>query len=141
YVHSLFGSASVLVDGPGGSGVDALRTIGPRDVLLAITVNPYARETIRAARYAGGRGARVLAITDSELSPLAAVAHETLIVRTETPSFFHTMVPALAAVECLAALVAARRGDRTLAALAASEAQLAAFETYERPPRKPRNAK
>ena len=50
--------------------------------------------------------------------------------RTDTPSFFHTMAPAFAAVECLAALVAARRGPETLAALDESERQLAAFGTY-----------
>jgi DNA-binding MurR/RpiR family transcriptional regulator len=77
-------------------------------------------------------------VTDSEMSPLARLADVSLIVRTETPSFFHTMAPAFAAVECLAALVAARRGPEALAALEASERQLAAFGTYVLPPSKGR---
>lgn len=136
YVRSLFGSASVLVDSPGGAGVDLLRTIGPADILLAVTVKPYTRHTMQAARYARRRGAGVVAVTDSEISPLAAIADEALIVHTETPSFFHTMAPAFAAVECLAALVAARKGSETLAGLAASEEQIAAFDTYLLPTRK-----
>src|SRR6185312_2979126 len=107
YVRSLFGSNSVLVDGSGGSGIDALRAIGKGDVLLAISVNRYVRHTIDAAKFARDRGARVVALTDSEMSPLVALADEAILVRTETPSFFHTMTPAFAAVECLAALVAA----------------------------------
>ena len=130
YARTLFGAASVLVDGPGGIATDTLRTIGPADVLLAISVKPYTRQTLQAARYADKRGARVIAVTDSEVSPLAALARETLIVGTETPSFFHTIAPALAAVECLTALVAARRGSETIKSLAASEAQLEAFDTY-----------
>src|SRR6266700_4291949 len=130
YVRSLFGASSVLVDGAGGTGVDLLRTIGSADVMLAISVKPYTRHTVHAARYSRARGVRIVAVTDSEMSPLAALAEETLIVRTETPSFFHTMAPAFAAVECLAALVAARHGAQTLAAIAASEKQLAAFETF-----------
>ncbi len=130
YVRSLFGASSVLVDGAGGTGVDLLRTIGSADVMLAISVKPYTRHTVHAARYSRARGVRIVAVTDSEMSPLAALAEETLIVRTETPSFFHTMAPAFAAVECLAALVAARRGSQTLAAIAASEKQLAAFDTF-----------
>jgi len=130
YVSSLFGSKSILVDGPGAIGRDALRAIGRRDVMLAITVDPYNRETVETARYAKLRKARVVAITDSDLSPLAAVADRTILIRTETPSFFHTMSPAFAAAECLAALVAARRGSETLSALAESEQQLAAFNTY-----------
>jgi DNA-binding MurR/RpiR family transcriptional regulator len=130
YVRSLFGSKSVLVDGPGATGRDALRTIGERDVMLAVTVDPYVRETVETARYAKSRGARVVAITDSDVSPLAGVADRTIVIGTETPSFFHTMAPAFAVAECLAALVAARRGSETLSALADSERQLDAFDTY-----------
>jgi DNA-binding MurR/RpiR family transcriptional regulator len=138
YVQSLFGSDSVLVDSAGGFGMDALRHIGKDDALLAITVKPYTRATVEAARYALERGAAVIAVTDSELSPLADSAGDVLIVRTESPSFFHTMAPAFAAVECLAALVAARRGPQTIAALASSEEQLAAFDTYVLPRQKER---
>jgi DNA-binding MurR/RpiR family transcriptional regulator len=130
YARALFGAESVLVDGPGGIATDALRTIGPADVLLAISVKPYTRQTLQAVRYADKRGARVIAVTDSEVSPLATLARETLVVGTDTPSFFHTMAPAFAAIECLTALVAARRGSETLKSLAASEAQLEAFDTY-----------
>lgn len=130
YVRSLFGSKSVLLDGPGATGRDALRAIGRHDVMLVITINPYVRDTVETARYARTRGARVVAITDSDVSPLAGVADHSILIGTETPSFFHTMTPAFAVAECLAALVAARRGQETLSALAESEQQLAAFDTY-----------
>jgi DNA-binding MurR/RpiR family transcriptional regulator len=130
YVRSLFGSKSILVDGPGAIGRDSLRTIGAKDVMLAVTADPYVRETTETARYVKSRGARVVAVTDSDLSPLAGIADRSILIGTETPSFFHTMTPAFAAVECLAALVAARRGKETLSALAESEQQLAAFDTY-----------
>ena len=130
YARALCGADSVLVDGPGGIATDTLRTIGPGDALLAISVKPYTRQTVQAARYADKRGARVIAVTDSEVSPLAKLSKETIIVGTETPSFFHTMSPAFAAIECLTALVAARRGAETIKSLAASEEQLEAFDTY-----------
>jgi DNA-binding MurR/RpiR family transcriptional regulator len=133
YVRSLFGSNSVLVDGAGASGIDVLRGINKGDILLAISVKRYVRHTLDAAKYAKARGARIVAITDSELSPLSMLADETVIVQTETPSFFHTMAPAFTAVECLAALVAARHGPTALATLEASEEQLAAFGTYVMP--------
>ena len=139
YVRSLFGAASVLVDSAGGTGVDLLRTIGSADVMLAISVKPYTQHTVHTVRYSRGRGVRIVAVTDSEMSPLAALADETLIVGIDTPSFFHTMVPAFATVECLAALVAARHGSQTLAAIAASEKQLAAFDTFIVRPRNRRS--
>ena len=135
YVRSLFGSNSVLVDASGAIGLDVLRGIERGDVLLAISVRRYVRHTLDATKYAKSRGARIVAITDSELSPLSAIADQTIIVKTDTPSFFHTMAPAFAAVECLAALVAARHGPTALATLEASENQLAAFGTYVMPKR------
>ncbi len=136
YVHALFGATSMLLDGAGGAGADQLKAIGPRDVLLAVSVNPYARATVDAARYAAGRGAAVIAVTDSGLSPVARLAAESIIVATDTPSFFHTMAPAFVAVEMLAAMVAARRGPEALAALTAAEDYLAAFDTYLLPPKR-----
>ncbi len=133
YIRSLFGANSVLVDGSGGIGIDALRAIGRDDVLLAISVKPYVSHSIDAAKYARSQRTRIIAVTDSEMSPLARLADTAILVRTETPSFFHTMTPAFAAVECLAALVAARRGPAALAGLEASEKQLAAFNTYLQP--------
>lgn len=136
YVRALIGDASVLVDGAGGIGVDALRTIGSDDVVLAVSVSPYTRLTVDAVRFARARRSQVVAVTDSTVSPLARVADEVILVGTETPSFFHTMAPAFAAVECLAALVAARKGPGALSALADSEDQLYAFDTYVAPSRK-----
>lgn len=136
YVHALFGATSVLMDGAGGIGADLLKAIGPRDVLLGVSVNPYARATVEAARYARSRGAGVIAVTDSALSPLGRLADQAIVIATETPSFFHTMAPAFVAVECLAAMVAARRGPEALAALTAAEDYLAAFDTYLLPTRR-----
>jgi DNA-binding MurR/RpiR family transcriptional regulator len=130
YIRSLFGADSVLIDGAGGTGVDALRTIAPRDILLAVSVSPYTRQTLDAANFAAGRKVKIVALTDSTLSPIAQLANLSVIVATQTPSFFHTMTPAVAAIECIAALVARRRGEKGLTAIARSEQQLAAFDTY-----------
>ena len=130
YARSLFGSSSILADGAGATAVDALRAIEPGDALLAISVRPYTRLTVQAAQFARERGATVVALTDSKMSPLAKVAKELVLVRTDTPSFINSMTPAFAAAECLAALVAARTGHEALAALSKSGKQLAAFKTH-----------
>lgn len=135
YIRALIGADSTLADGAGGRGIDALRRIGPGDVLFVASVSPYTRLTVQAAAFARDKGAAIVALTDSAHSPLAALADELVLVRTETPSFFHTMTPAFAAVECLAALMTARRGQPALDAIAAAEAQLDAFSTFESPRR------
>jgi DNA-binding MurR/RpiR family transcriptional regulator len=133
YIRDLIGAGSVLADGAGGRGIDALRRIGPGDALFAVSVAPYTRQTVQAAEIARESGAKVVALTDSALSPLAAIADVALLVRTETPSFFHTMTPAFAAVECLAALMTARKGKPALDAIARHEAALDAVGTFLNP--------
>ncbi|MBB4232867.1 MurR/RpiR family transcriptional regulator [Rhizobium mongolense] len=130
YVGSLLGSPTTLIDGIGGASNDALRSIGREDAVLAVTVSPYTRFTLQAAEFAVSRGAKVVALTDSELSPVAKLSEVVIRVRTEMPSFILTMTPGFVAVECLLKLVAARRGDCALQALAANEGHLAEFDTY-----------
>ncbi|ESY79349.1 transcriptional regulator [Mesorhizobium sp. LNHC221B00] len=130
YVGSLLGSPTILIDGIGGTANDTLRSIGPRDVLLAVTVSPYSRYTMQVAEFAVSRGARLVALTDSEISPIAKLSQIVIRVRTEMPSLFRTMTPAFAAVECLVELIAVKRGSRALESLAENEAHLAGFNTY-----------
>lgn len=139
YVRALIGPGCVLVDGAGDTGIDQLRGAGADDVLLAISVNPYTRRTVEAVEFAAKRGVPIVAITDSPASPLAQLASETVLIGTETPSFFHTMTPAFAAAECLLGLIAAKKGKDALQAIAANERDLEALDTFVRPlkPRSP----
>lgn len=130
HVGSMLGLPTVLIEGVGGTPNDALRSVGPGDALLAVAVSPYTQYTVRTAEFAVSRGAKLVALTDSELSPIGKCAAVVIRVRTETPSFFHTMIPSFAAAECLVEVIAAKRGTRALEALEANEAHLAAFDTH-----------
>jgi DNA-binding MurR/RpiR family transcriptional regulator len=130
YMLSLLGDKTVMLDGAGGIGLDAIRDAGKHDVVLAASVEPYARATIEGARYAAQQGVPVVALTDSEVSPLAQIAVAVIPAATESPSFFHTMTPLLAVAEILAVLVAGRSGQKALDALTRTEAQLAAFGVH-----------
>jgi len=54
--------------------------------------------------------ARIVAITDSEFAPVARLANVAVLVSAQSPSFFDTISPALAAAEVLVALLASRAG-------------------------------
>lgn len=130
YICSLAGADTRLLDQPGGLGLDLLRDAGSSDVLVAISVHPYTRATVETAAYASERGMKLIAITDSVVSPLARNADVTIIAGVESPSFFHTMSAAFVAAEAIAALVASGLGEKAGNALAQSEAQFEALDTY-----------
>ena len=53
--------------------------VGPGDVLFGISFPRYSKRTLSAMKYARDCGARVIALTDSQLSPLARVADHVLL--------------------------------------------------------------
>lgn len=130
YACRMFGAGTELLDGRGGTLTDGLRGIGAHDAVLACSFEPYTRETVEVVRFAQARGAAIVAITDSPVSPIAREAAHALVVGCDSPSFFPSLVGAVSVVQLLVALLIARGGEGALATLAESEAQLRAFSAY-----------
>jgi len=130
YACSMFRDSTVLLDGPGGTFADGMRGIGDKDAMLIFSLEPYTSGVIQAATYAVERGAEVVAITDSLVSPLAALTPYLLLVGTDGPALFKSVVPAIAIAQALVAQMLAQGGQSALDAVAESEQQLDRFETY-----------
>ncbi|WP_152222913.1 MurR/RpiR family transcriptional regulator [Pseudomonas sp. SCB32] len=130
YVCGMFLNNTTLLSGIGGSFADELRRIGPDDALVAFSYHPYAQDAQRAVQFSRERGAQVVAITDSPVSPIAAPADVLVVVRNSTPSLFPSVVPALAVSQTLAGLLVANSNEDSLREIANSEAQLKSFQVY-----------
>src|SRR5688500_1586734 len=63
-----------LLDGVAGMLTEQASMLSAKDLLVAISFNPYAPETAQIATAAKERKARIIAIPDSRLSPIAASA-------------------------------------------------------------------
>ena len=100
---------------------DDLALVGDRDVVLALSYAPYAKDTLQACEYAKLRGARLIAITDSVAAPLAYLADHVLIVPTQSPQYFASAVAIMALLETLLAFVVAKGGQETLDTIATFE--------------------
>ena len=130
YAYSMFRDNGILVDGRGGAFADGLRDFGSEDIILAISFDPYTYETVRAAEFAKSRGGKAVVMTDSQVSPLAEFADQILIIKNESPSFFHSVAAGVTAAEELIALLMAEGGQAALDAIEESEALLAKFQAY-----------
>lgn len=130
YVYRVFRDNGVLLHGQGGTFTDELRAFTSDDVLVAVSFEPYAKETVLAADYARSLGGASVVITDSLVSPLARNASQVLLIENESPSFFHSVAPAMSAMETLVALMVAQGGDKALKAIRESEEQLSRFDAY-----------
>ncbi|KAA5605167.1 MurR/RpiR family transcriptional regulator [Roseospira marina] len=138
YAYSLVYDNSVLVDAADGTLFDRLARIGPEDVVLSISFRPYTEGTVQATAFAVAKGARVVALTDSLVSPLAAEATQTIVIDTASPSYFQSLVPALAQVQALLALIVAAGGEDALNAIDRMERDLDAIGAYWTEPKRRR---
>ncbi|HWF76575.1 MAG TPA: MurR/RpiR family transcriptional regulator [Caulobacteraceae bacterium] len=75
------GKRTFFVDGVAGLAAQQTNAMTSGDLLIAISYEPYAEETIQAVEAAAASGAPVVAITDSPLSPIAKPAAAVLQVR------------------------------------------------------------
>ena len=134
YVWGFFRHDLFLAASPAGTLDNALFAIERGDAMVVMTMAPYTREAVAAAEMAARAGARVVAITDSDLSPLAAHADHMLVAATDTPSFFHSLLAANALVEALIAMLANRGGNKAVSAIRRTQDRLQAMHTYLEPP-------
>ncbi|MBU5487689.1 MurR/RpiR family transcriptional regulator [Clostridium sp. MSJ-8] len=81
------------------------------DLVIGIGFPRYAAKTIDALDFAKGRGADVVAITDSLLSPLATKADYTLIAQSNMASFVDSLVAPLSVVNALIIAVGMREKE------------------------------
>ncbi len=87
--------------GLGAMQMGELRAMAPGDVVVAISFDPYANETQELADAALARGARLLALTDSPLSPLAARADVTLLAQDSATFGFRSLTATLCLAQSL----------------------------------------
>ena len=110
YGLSNVGKRAHLVDNLGAMRAEQIAAIGPRDVLLVITFDDYTPETVDAARMAVAQGHRVLAITDNELSPVAALAQHVLYVTEARWGHFRSQIPAMVVCQSIIVSLGRRLG-------------------------------
>lgn len=89
------------LSGIGGMFREQVRSIREGDVLIAISFQPYGKETRYCARVAAQHKAKLLVITDSQLSPLARDAESCLIVREGTAFAFRSLTSTICLCQAL----------------------------------------
>src|SRR5262249_35565490 len=101
----------LAAEGGGEQAIRRMLTIGREDLLIAISIPRYSRETIEIASMARARGAAVAAIPDRPASPLAAVANLTLYAIAARRLLSSSAAAAFTLVEALTSATAHQRED------------------------------
>ncbi len=95
-----------LIDGLGGMFTEQLSMVNTKDVVVTISYSPYAREAVELVELGAKRGARQIAITDSQVSLLASFSEVCFVVREAQVGGFRSQVAALCLTQTLAVSLA-----------------------------------
>lgn len=99
---------------PGSVTIDELAAADRSTVVVVFTFRRYSRELVDVAEFAHNAGFRTIAITNNELSPLAAFCDVCLFVEVEELSFTDHCAAPIALLNALVAEVARGLGRQAL---------------------------
>jgi len=88
---------------------EQLLSIREGDVLFAISFPRYSKKVVDAVKYAHEQNATVIALSDSELSPLAEYADHLLAAQSDMASFADSLVAPLSLLNAMFAAIAQER--------------------------------
>lgn len=102
------------------------------DVVIGISFPRYSTRTVRAMEFARDQGATVVAITDSELSPLYDTASMRLIAKSDMASFVDSLAAPLSVINALIVAVARKRSEEVTATFERLERIWDEYQVYEK---------
>lgn len=135
YLYRLFRPGVHLITGQAGTLEMGLRAIEKEDAVLVISFAPYSTEALAVADAARRAKCKLIAMTDSAVSPIALQADAVITIAVESPSFFPSIVAAIAAIESLVEILVSRGGAETVRRIEATEKQLVELGAYVQPQR------
>ena len=133
YFNLLFENVTLVHTNSVSEIFEQVLRIGPGDVLFGISFPRYSKRTLSAMKYARDRGARVIALTDSQLSPLARVADHVLLARSDMASFVESLVAPLSVINALIVAVGMSRRDEIEQTFNKLERIWEEYDVYEKP--------
>ncbi|WP_034995994.1 MurR/RpiR family transcriptional regulator [Beijerinckia mobilis] len=114
YLLTMLHCRVVFLDPAGGLALEMAATMTENDVLVAIAFRHYAKEVVAICDVTVGAGTPLIAITDSQLSPLAKNASILFTVPEDEYTFSRSLAAPMCLVQCIAiATAAAQQPDRS----------------------------
>lgn len=132
YFNLIFDNVTHVTAASASEIFEQLLRVGSDDVVIGVSFPRYSKRTVKAMEFARDRGAKVVAITDSETSPLSASAHRLLVAKSDMVSFVDSLVAPLSLVNALIVAIARAKKQDLSRNLEELERIWAEYEVYEK---------
>jgi DNA-binding MurR/RpiR family transcriptional regulator len=108
YLMTMLQRKVILLNSASGLSLEIASNMKKGDVIIGVSFRHYAKEVVLIAEYAVTHEIPLIAITDSELSPLAKGAAVLFAIQEEEYSFSQSLAAPMSLVQALAIATAAR---------------------------------
>ena len=132
YFNLIFDNVVQVHSNSASEMFEQLLRVGEGDVVIGVSFPRYSRRTVQAMQFAQNRKAKVIAITDSAASPLAATATHTLLAKSDMASFVDSLVAPLSLVNALIVAVSRKKKEDLAHTFETLEEIWDEYEVYEK---------
>lgn len=132
YFNLIFDNVVQVHSNSASEMFEQLLRVEEGDVVIGVSFPRYSRRTVQALHFARDRKAKVIAITDSLASPLAASATHTLVAKSDMASFVDSLVAPLSMVNALIVAVSRKKKEDLSRTFETLEQIWDEYEVYEK---------
>ncbi len=132
YFRMIFANVTLVQTTSGSEIFEQLLHIGPEDVVFAASFPRYSRRIVNAVDYAHNQGAKIVALTDSALSPIALHADSLLLAQSDMASFVDSLVAPMSLINALIVAIAKKKQTEIGDVFARLESIWDEYEVYDK---------
>ena len=133
YLNLVFPHVRLVRTTSGSEIFEQLLRINDKDAIVGISFPLYSKRIINALGYAKKQGAKVISITDSAASPIAANADDLLLAKSDMASFVDSLVAPLSIINALIVAIGRKKQDEIAETFGKLERIWDEYDVYEKP--------
>lgn len=132
YLNLMFPNVRIVSSVSASEVFEQILRISEEDVFIGVSFPRYSKRTLKAMEYAKSRGAKVVAITDSESSPLCRCANFKMTAISGMVSFADSLAAPLSLINALIAALSIKKEKDIAEVLANLESIWDEYDVYEK---------
>lgn len=132
YFNLIFDNVKCISNSGGSEVFEQIMRISSKDVMIGISFPRYSKRSINAIQYAKSRNAHIVAITDSNISPIAELADSLLLAESDMASFVDSLVAPLSIINAIIVAASMKKKEDVSAAFKRLEEIWDKYEVYQK---------
>lgn len=131
YLNFLIPDVKLITAGGEAEILEQIIHIDEQDVMIGISFPRYSSRSAKTLHFAKSRGARVVAITDSAISPIARLADDCLLAHSDMATIVDSLVAPMSIINALLVAVSLKRMQENRPVLSELEELWETYKVYQ----------